>query len=249
MKPIVAEQTRKRGWLIFFLAAISLLSCFSTASSDQHTLILNTPGDPPYHYPKQNGILDLLIKEAFARIGMEVRLQSRPPERSLLDADQGMVDGDAVRIGGLGRQYPNLIQVPEKVLVCDFVTFSKQVALKPSGWKDLKPYNVAIIRGHKISETHIGEPRSLVKARDTEALFRLLDNDRVDLVVCERLFGTMKAKKINPRIKVLEPPLVTLDFYLYLHKRHQALIPKISEALQAMKKDGTYQKLWDLGRK
>jgi hypothetical protein len=34
-----------------------------------------------------------------------------------------------------------------------------------------------------------------------------------------------------------------LEFYLYLHKKHQAIVPLVAEALRAMKRDGAYQRI------
>jgi polar amino acid transport system substrate-binding protein len=232
----------------FFL--MLLLVFFSTPDlSALQRLKLNTPGEPPYHYPDQAGIMDLWMKEAFARIGMEVIMDWQPPERGIENANMGIVDGDAGRIAGIGKRYPNLIQVPEKIMVSEFVAFTLNSTFSPAGWQSLKPYNVAIVRGHKISEANVVGTRSLIQARNTEALFLLLNNNRVDVAVCERLFGSVMAKKINPEIRVMEPPLARLDFYLYLHTKHEPLVLRVSEALKAMKRDGSYERLRIQGQK
>jgi len=41
----------------------------------------------------------------------------------------------------------------------------------------------------------------------------------------------------------LEPPLVSRKMYLYVHKSHAALVPKIADALRSMKDDGSYQRI------
>jgi polar amino acid transport system substrate-binding protein len=229
---------------------VLLLIFFSTPDlSATQRLILNTPGEPPYHYPDQTGIMDLWMKEAFARIGWEVIIDWQPPERGLENANRGIVDGDAGRIAGLSSRYENLIPVPEKIMVSEFVAFTLHSRYRPAGWQSLKPYNVAIVRGHKISEENVVGTRSLFKAANTEVLFSLLNSNRVDVAVCERLFGAMMAKKINPEIKVLEPPLARRDFYLYLHKKHEPLVGRIADAVKTMKRDGTYERLRLQGQK
>ena len=205
--------------------------------------MLNTPGEPPYHYPDQTGIIDLWMKEAFARIGCKVSIDWQPPERGIENANRGIVDGDAGRIAGMSKRYPNLIPIPEKMMVSEFVAFTLNSKFRSAGWQSLRSYNVAIVRGHKISEENVVGTRSLFKARDAEVLFSLLNNNRVDVAVCEKLFGSLMAKKINPAIKAVEPPLASRDFYLYLHKKHEPLVLKISAALKAMKRDGTYERL------
>ncbi len=231
----------------FFLVTC-LVSSIPPSIAAQEPLILNTPGEPPYHHQEQTGIVDLLIREAFSRIGREASVQWQPPERSLMNANMGIVDGDVGRIGGLNKEYPHLIQVPETFMTTDFLAFTKSLSIRLIGWKSLKPCNVAIIRGHKIAEANV-VAHSLTKARNAEILFSLLNSDRVDVAICERLFGSMMAKKINSEIKGLEPPLATADFYLYLHKKHEALVPKIAKALETMKRDGTYKRLWMQGQR
>lgn len=216
---------------------------FPPALSALTPLIFSTPGEPPYHYDDQSGLIDQWVKEALKRIGLEVRIEWQPPERGLQNANAGVIDGDAARIGGITKEYQNLVQVSEKLMESEFVAFTKNLKFNMTGWDSLKPYNVAIVRGHKISEANVIGTRSLVKARNAELLMSLLNENRVDVAVCERRFGSMAAKKLDPQITALEPPLAKLDFYIYLHKKHNALASPLANALRDMKRDGTYQRI------
>lgn len=44
-------------------------------------------------------------------------------------------------------------------------------------------------------------------------------------------------------IAPLAPALKDVDMYLYLHKRHVDLAPKLAAVLRDMKADGTYNKI------
>jgi len=46
-------------------------------------------------------------------------------------------------------------------------------------------------------------------------------------------------------VTMLQPPLADKDMFLYLHKKHRNLIPRITASLRAVKADGTYQRLVD----
>ena len=46
-------------------------------------------------------------------------------------------------------------------------------------------------------------------------------------------------------MKVHEPPLASVDMYMYMHKEHAHLVPKLAQALKDMKADGTYRKIFD----
>ena len=208
------------------------------------TLILSTPGQPPIHYPDQTGTLDLLIKEAFSRINIDVLLKYYPPKIALTKANSGETDGDAVRIGGISNLYPNLLQVPAVAWQGNFVAFTKNPKIKLAGWQDLRPFNVAIIEGHKISEKMVTRTQSLSRAKNVESLFKLLGNDKVDIAICEQTFGFEMTRKLNMKDTiVIYPPLAKLLFYIYLHKKHEILIPGLIKALNNMQIDGTYTKM------
>ena len=233
-----------------FLVLIFLCIIVINPLYAQQTLVLSTPANPPLHYPDQTGTLDLLMKEAFNRIGVSVVIKHFPPEKALANADKGVTDGDAVRIGGLSNIYLNLLQVPAIAFQTDFVAFTKDPKLKIDGWAELKPYNVAIIKGHKISEKMATETRSLTKAENLKALFNLLKNDKVDVAICERMFGSQMARALKiSDIVVIDPPLAELNFFVYLHKKHELLIPGLTKALNEMHIDGTYKRIMAKGNK
>ena len=41
----------------------------------------------------------------------------------------------------------------------------------------------------------------------------------------------------------LSPALKDVDMYLYLNKKHQALVPKLSQAIRNIKADGSYNRI------
>ena len=146
-------------------------------------LILSTFAGPPYSTTEKSGMYDLILKEAFARLGREIDIIQLPAERSLTNANQGITDGDFVRISGLEKIYPNLVRVPEKIVDFDFIAFSRHINIKTTGWETLIPYDIAIVRGWKILEKNIVGTQSLVRAKNQQILFTLLDKDRTDIVV------------------------------------------------------------------
>ena len=45
-------------------------------------------------------------------------------------------------------------------------------------------------------------------------------------------------------VRPLEPPLATREMFIYLHKRHAELAPRLADALRALKHDGFYQRAY-----
>ncbi|HMW23005.1 MAG TPA: hypothetical protein PKC59_06180 [Burkholderiaceae bacterium] len=195
--------------------------------------------------PLDRRALQALASEAFRRIGLEFKLVSLPSERSLHAANLGEVDGEGLRVAGLATQYPNLVQVPERFLGVSFVAFAKDASIRlDQGWDSLKPYSVAHIIGWKMFEANAANARVVNKVDKPEQMFRMLEGDRVQLALYTHADGVALVRSLGLRgIAPLAPALKDVDMYLYLHRRHEALAPRVAQALREMKADGSYQRL------
>ncbi len=217
-----------------------------TAAATNRTLVLNSAFTYLLSNKNQTGFVDSIVKEALKRIGYELESIHLPAERALLNANAGIDDGDLLRIGGLQKIYPNLIQVPEKIMDMEFVVFSQHRSFPVFGWQSLKPWSVAIITGWKILEQNITDTAELTKVKNADLLFTLLLKDRTDMIVYSRWLGLAYIKKHNLKnIKILEPPLGKRHMYVYLHKKHRHLVPKLAASLRSMKQDGSYQRIFE----
>jgi len=220
-------------WLILLYVALG-------ARADETHLVISTNNTP-----LDRKALERLSQAAAQRIGVNIHLVSNPSERSLFMANQGEVDGEGLRVAGLNQHYPNLVQVQERFIGISFVAFSKDASINlDQSWNSLKPYRVAFINGWKMFEANTAEARSVTKVDKPEQLFRMLDGGRVDLALYTRADGVALLKTLGLRsIAPISPSLKEVDMYLYLHKKHQALAPRIAQALREMKADGTYNKI------
>ncbi len=228
--------------LITAIFILFLFSVISSACFAGPPLLLSTFIGPPLSTPDQTGMYDLVLKEAFSRLGMEIDIIQLPAERSLTNANKGITDGDFVRISGLENIYQDLVMVPEKITDFEFVAFSRRMNFRTTDWQFLRPYNVAIVRGWKILEENITGTQSLVRAQNQNILFTLLDRDRTDIVVYSRFEGYSLIKKLEIKgIKALEPPLAVREMFLYLNKKHEKLAPLVADTLREMKSDGTFE--------
>jgi len=202
-------------------------------------LVLTTWCDPPFSTPQNNGYFDVLLKEAFSRLDRSITIEKRPAERSLKDANNGVSDGEFIRVSSIGLLYPNLLIVPEPLYEMEFVAFSKVENLTlPNGWESLSTYNTGYIIGWKIIEENLeGKPGS-AGVVDQETLFKLLDANRFDIAIYSRKFGRQMINKLalenihsTPQTLAVEP------MYLFLHKRHKALIPELTRILREIKSE------------
>lgn len=210
------------------------------------SLTLATGTLPPMtSAPGRIGFLDALMPEVFGRIGLDVTLMALPFERSLINANAGIEDGDPFRAPGFEKDYPDLLQVPERVMDLDFVAYATRADVQVREWSDLARYSVGHVTGWKIFERNVKTAKNVTTVRGLDRLFPLLASGRVDVVLVDRWQGLWLASEAGLPAKALNPPLARVPMFTYLHRKHAALVNPVAAALAQVKRDGTWQRLYD----
>ncbi|RLD35681.1 MAG: hypothetical protein DRI73_02100 [Bacteroidetes bacterium] len=224
---------------------IILLSLFiSIGNLWSLELSLNTADTAPYSSMDDTGFYDILLKEVFDNLGIDIKINHLLSKRSIQNADNGIDDGEYARIEGMDNEYKNLRLVPESLVDFNFVAFSRNSDLAISDWSSLSDYNIAFINGWMIFHNNVPLTTNITKVKDADALFKMLLNDRVDLILYSRLRGLSKIKKDSlADIILLDHPLSTRGMYLYLHYRYEDIIPDIVSSLKGLKGSGRYEEI------
>lgn len=226
-----------------FIFIFSVL--FATPLYAGQTLVLSTADSSPLSTKEQDGFSDLVIREAFKRLGVDIQIVPLSSARSLSNADQSIDDGNFLRIQGVEKKFPHLVRVPEKIVDVKFVVFSKQKNLKTSGWKSLEPFHVGYIRGWQIAEDMIKNVRQTTVVENRTSLFKVLENDRIDLAFAELYGGYYQIHTLKLQdVTMSQPPLASREMFLYLNKKHEKLVPKLAAVLKEMKQDGSYDAIF-----
>ncbi|MFA6138932.1 MAG: transporter substrate-binding domain-containing protein [Sulfurimonas sp.] len=221
-------------FIIIFLLTIS---CLEAAYKE---LSINS-GFP---FPETN-LVESIVTEGFKRANIPMKYQTLPTERSLINANIGIDDGEAGRIWDIDKLYPNLVRIPVSIHSIDIVILSrKNLHIKTPS--DLKLYNVGLIRGVKIAESiaQKAEPLSIVEATDYLTLIKMLTNHRIDVIITSKIaLLTMLGETKEQGLYMTAKPLASLPLYSYLNKKHQALVPQLEKAYKSMVDDGTIEKV------
>lgn len=229
----------------FFL---TLLLCYAgTVTAAEVTLTLNAATNDPLSNPYGSGFLDLLLSEALAKNGYKLVRVQLPAERALHDVNSGKLDGEFIRIGGLQKKYPHMLQVPEVVMDLDFVAFSQIELDLGKGWESLMPYHVAFLSGWKIIEHHVPKQAHITRVNRPEQLFLMLRKQRTEVIIYERWEG-LNIITSDPgfgNIKMRLPPLASQKMYCYLNEKHRALVEPLVNTIRQMKQDGTYKQYYN----
>lgn len=227
-----------------YFQLLPLLGAFycSVSLAETASLVFNVTGQPPLNTPSYDGFMDEVAREALNRIGYKLIINKLPAERALRQVNQGKIDGEMSRIKGIETIYENLVRVPEKIMDWEFVVFSKKPIDMTNGWKSLEDKNIGFITGWKILEKNVPQSAIVTQVKNSEQLFNLLERDRVDYVIYEfwggnRLIKLRGLKDVEMRL----PSLESRSMFIYLHKKHNNVVPELASAIFDMKKDGSYE--------
>lgn len=209
-------------------------------------ITLSTGIRDPFTTVEKSGFIDLLVKEIFRRIGIDATVTVyQNSAKSLANANIGIDDGAALRIKGLGKKFPNLIRVPEKIMDNDFVAYSIIKPIVTDRMSALDEVTIAYINGWQIFQNSLSAHNFTTRTKTALQMFDLLTARKVDFILYERWQGLWRARQLGLTIQVSEPPLAKREMFMYLNNKHSGLVNKVSAALLEIKKDGTYQEIFD----
>lgn len=213
-------------------------------AAENPVIVLNDTNEPPLTTAAHDGYLDMIANEAFRRVGYKLKLEKLPAERALMNANEGLIDGELIRITGLEALYPNLIRVPEKLTNWEFMAFSKNTSV-PSTWESMRSRHVGHIRGWKIYEKNLAGAEHVIAVEDSTQLFNMLVLDRIEVALYEHWMGLALVKQQGlHNVHPISSPLVSCEMFIYLNKRHAPLVPKLAETLRALKREGFYRRAY-----
>jgi polar amino acid transport system substrate-binding protein len=194
-------------------------------------------------YKQANKVMSAALK----KLGYKLTITTLPNKRSLLWANNGITDGDLLRVSTLAlKKLPNLQQVTEPLFTIDQSVLSKK-DIKVDGWDSMKNYSIAYERGTKFIEEKEDKFKSVYLVNSTEQAIAMLFNDRADITITSFSTATKflhKNKEHAKTIKILQPPLTSVTLHVYLYKqRHKKLAEALSVVLKEMKSTGQFQQL------
>ncbi len=216
----------------------------SPVTREKQTIVLTTIF--PSNWPAYAEMYDIYT-EAFARLGYQFRLVFQPGERSMIDANQGVADGEAARIMNLdGKRYANLIRVPESIITMQEGAYAVDDSITVDGWKSLTntAYRVGSLKGIKATEQKLPlyfDNEHIVSFTTPKQGFAMLKAGRIDLFfVGAQVEGSplMQSGEYDgvKRVGVVETKIL----YPWLHKRHRELVQPLADVLQTMKSEGIF---------
>ena len=182
-----------------------------------------------------DGLRDIIqnLQEAYAKIGFKVEIVNMPAIRALNESNSGkIVDGEVARTLFAQKFIKNQIRIPVSLGKLDISAFVKKLDIKINGWESLKGYNITSVRGYWLIQDKLQHISHLSEVADAAKALTFLEHERTDIAVLIKKTGLQVLKDMNGSgIKVLEPPIDSLDIYHFIHEKHKDLVPALTRAL------------------
>jgi polar amino acid transport system substrate-binding protein len=194
-------------------------------------------------------ISDAVLTYAFDQLGVKFELRTFPPNRIPVEISKGKIDGDAHRIYDYNyeNRYPDLIRVEEPIQIVTQSVFTKRTDIQVNGWKSLSDCKILYLSGIIAVENGLESARIPLENRlgvyDIDDAFKLLNIGRGDIVIVSPSTGQASLNKLGlsgKNIKMLSPPVITIELYPYMHKKHADLAVKLAARIKQMKLTGRY---------
>jgi len=201
----------------------------------------------------QPAIIVPILTEAFKQNGLEFEAIFVPSKRSLVLSNSGITDGELHRIYAFHKvsknKHPNLIRIESELMRVHQAIFSTK-DIDIAGILDLTGVSIAYQAGRKNVENILNEhyPAKRIYAVKTDhQAFNMLVRNRIDVVISESFLGRSLISS-NPKFESIREIHRNsgTGIYAYIHKKHRALGQKIGNTLEEMKRDGTFEKIYNI---
>lgn len=185
-----------------------------------------------------------LLSRALAQLGFGLTVVHNPGLRSLSMANNGLVDGELVRIHDISAEYPNLIRVPEPLGSSDLALYvAKQAAPASGQWSDFNASRLVEVKGLVIMDylpaRFTGLPQ--IRAQNYLQAIHLLVAGRADIAILPTSFVNKPENDgVARQLTLLRPFVGKVEGFTHLHKRHAALVEPLAHALREAKKSPTF---------
>lgn len=203
-----------------------------------------------YHFVAISGLYEqevgeIVLAEIYRKLEVGFKVSRVPGQRAVIEATQGRVDGEVMRIWSYGEEHPEVIRIPTSYYFLETMAFYKKGSgIKVSSVEDLAKYSVLKVRGVKHTNSVTAGLVNVYDFDDTKSMLTTLDKRRKSVALTHRGDGLFALEKYGiDEVEFSEYPLFSFPLYHYVHKNHAHLVDKIDRVILDMKEAGDLDRL------
>jgi hypothetical protein len=180
-----------------------------------------------------------LFTESFDALGYDFSMHYRPNQRSLMEANAGISDGDCARTLDYRDNNPESTLVRIDVLLArtSMEAWSRDPERTLSTEQDLtrESLRIGYVRGHVVVKEWIErhELPNLVSVTSTEHGLKMVSAGRLDLFIGTSVSTRQEMQDIDLSHPIYSAGhVLAIEGYAYLNEAHQALLPSLERELR-----------------
>lgn len=220
------------------------------AATGKSYIVVSQPSYPPFATRDANGSiigLDVdLLNEIAKREGFSIKFVPHNMEGLLENVNKGTADIVATGVN-ITPERAELYTFSEPYLEGSWVALANKNKTQFNNWSDLKEKNIAV-QGASLSETQLNNTKISSKIIPVKTVYlgvSAIEKGTADAVYdVDSVLNTYLTPN-SPYYTVVDSASGKIPFGFVLKKGNTELKAKIDKGLQAIKADGTYQKILD----
>ncbi len=186
-----------------------------------------------------------VLQQAYARLGVNVKVRLLPLRRGVQLADSGELDGDLMHSLPSLKEWEQLVVVKVPVARAVFSAYKRgpdcQASVKIS---ELSAAHLAYMRGTRAIEDALPAKALRAANNNLDALLHVQRGVTEFAVAGQLETDALIIKyKLHDICKVAEPVIIS-ELYHSLNKRHEQLAERLERILQEMQERGEIKQIW-----
>lgn len=181
-----------------------------------------------------------VITQAYQSLGYPVSIIKLPAKRALSEANTNpLIDAELARTALAETVLINHLKIPVPIKEVELSVFINRADL--NDLTELNEYNMGTVRGLVVIEEQL-KHFNFTALNSIDQTLALLNNHRLELAILPKKAGLYFSQKLGyETIVALEPPMGSYRLYHFLHKKHQALLPELTLAIEKFSQIPTQQ--------
>jgi len=233
-------------------ALLAALVLASPSSRAQDKIVMATFVDKDSY---AGHLLDLIYRDAFRQLHIELELRSYPAMRASVETAAGNADGEISRSYEYGPMHPELVRVETPLLEATTSAFAYRAGIHVHGLESLRGagYRIEYRAGYPVIHQHllgVAAENSLSTAADAELGLRKLAAGRSDLYVdSDEMVLPLLERAPYKGMGIYKAGMIESNpIYCYLAPRRADLAPRLAAIFKKMRSNGTLDRYRALAR-
>lgn len=240
----------RRTCIYILVTVIILISSFAYSEKRDVLIIAGDSNYPPYEFVTHDGEYRGFNVDLMRALAIEMEWEIKITPMPWLETHTALNNGEIDAIQGMSfnSQRKNIYDFSTPYILNSSILFVRDENDEIFGYDDLKGKRVAVQRSGAAAYVlaDIGYI-DVAFFSDLEEAFAKLKDERVDAVLGNKLTGTyiLKEMELEDSIKMLGEGINQVDYGVAVKKGNQKLLDEINEGLERLKRNGTYNKIFE----